>query len=141
LLGIADGEIVGADDSVLGSATLRSERLGPVGRCDHLLAVRGAYVPIEQKPSTGRLYASHMLQVGALCLLIEDVYGVRPPYGVVVLADGTQERVPFTPELEQRVLQTRAEMRNILTTGEWPGPRWVPSKCHGCGYRQVCWSR
>jgi len=138
LLGIADGEIVSADDSFIGSANLHSERLGLAGRCDHLLQVQRAYVPVEQKPSAGRLYESHILQVGALCVLIEDVYGVRPPYGVVVLADGMQERVPFTKELEQRVVRTMAEMRRILGTREGPGPRWMPSKCSGCGYRPAC---
>lgn len=140
LLGIADGEIVSADDSFTGSPSLHSERLGLAGRCDHLLQVGRAYVPVEQKPSAGRIYESHILQVGALCLLIEEVYGVRPPYGVVVLADGIQERVPFTKDLEQRVLRAMGAMRQILRTREAPGPRWIPSKCSGCSYRQVCWS-
>ena len=54
-LGIADGTIVAADDSVIRAPTLRSERLGLVGRCDHLLRVGDALVPVEQKPSARRL--------------------------------------------------------------------------------------
>jgi len=138
-LGIADGVVVSADDSVIRAPTLRSERLGLVGRCDHLLRVGGAYVPVEQKPSARRLQQSHILQVGALCLLVEEVYGVRPPYGVVVLAGGSQERVVFTEELERGVVRTMAEMRRILENGEAPGPRWVPAKCRACGYHTVCW--
>jgi CRISPR-associated exonuclease Cas4 len=140
LLGIADGKIVSADDSITGSSNLHSERLGVAGRCDHLLRVQRAYVPVEQKPSARRLYESHIIQMGALCVLIEDVYGVRPPYGVVVLADGIKERVSFTKELEQRVLRTMADMRSLLRTQEQPGPRWVQAKCGTCGYRQLCWS-
>lgn len=119
--------------------TLRSQRLGLVGRCDHLLRVGGAYVPVEQKPSSRRLQQSHILQVGALCMLVHEVYGVRPPYGVVVLAGGAQERVAFTEELERGVLRTMAQMRRMLENGEAPGPRWVPAKCRACGYHPVCW--
>lgn len=128
-----------AADTLIRAPTLRSDRLGLVGRCDHLLRVDGAYVPVEQKPSARRLQQSHILQVGALCLLVQDVYGVRPPYGVVVLAGGTQERVTFTEELERGVVRTMAEMRRILENGEAPGPRWVPAKCRACGYHPVCW--
>jgi CRISPR-associated exonuclease Cas4 len=130
---------VSADDSLIRAPTLRSERLGLVGRCDHLLRVGDAYVPVEQKPTARRLQPSHILQVGALCLLVQDVYGVRPPYGVVVLADGSQERVTFSEELERGVVRTMAEMRRILATGAPPGPRWVGAKCHACGYCPICW--
>ncbi len=139
VLGIAEGTIVSADDSLIRAPTLRSERLGLVGRCDHLLRVGDAYVPVEQKPSARRLQQSHILQVGALCLLVHDVYGVRPPYGVVVLADGSQEQVTFSKELERGVVRTMAEMRRILETGEAPGPWWVAAKCRACGYHPVCW--
>lgn len=138
-LGIADGVVVSADDSLIRAPTLHSERLGLVCRCDHLLRVGETYVPVEQKPSARRLHQSHILQLGALCLLVQEVYGVRPPYGVVVLADGTQERVAFTEELERGVLRTMAEMRRVLAAGEPSGPRWLASKCHACGYRPICW--
>lgn len=98
-----------------------------------------AYVPVELKPSVRRLQQSHILQVGALCLLVQDVYGVRPPYGVVVLADGSQERITFSEELERGVVRAMAEMRRMLENGEAPGPRWVPAKCRACGYHPVCW--
>ena len=138
-LGIGEGTIVSADDSLIRAPTLRSARLGLVGRCDHLLRVGNAYVPVEQKPSARRLQQSHMLQMGALCLLVHDVYGVRPPYGVVVLADGSQARVTFSKELERGVVRTMAEMRRILASGEPPGPRWAAAKCRACGYHPVCW--
>ena len=54
-----------------------------------------------------------------------------PAFNVVVLADGTQERVTFSEELERAVVRTMAEMRRILATGEPPGPRWVGKKVPG----------
>lgn len=138
-LGIADGAIISADDSLIRAPTLRSERLGLVGRCDHLLRVGGAYVPVEQKPSARRLQQSHILQVGALCLLVEDIYGVRPPYGVVVLANGRREQVTFSESLERGVLRTMAEMRRILVAREPTVPRRLAPNCRACGYHPLCW--
>lgn len=63
-----------------------------------------------------------MLQVAAQCLLVEDVYGVRPPYALLVL-NGVQERVPFTPALEGRLLETMARMRDLVATDARPGGR------------------
>jgi CRISPR-associated protein Cas4 len=140
-LGLEDGAVVAADDSELGLVTLRSERLGLVGRPDQILRAGRAYIPVEQKPSAGRLYTSHVMQVAAQCMLVHEVYGVRPPFGVVVLAGGRSHRVAFTPELERRVLETMRSMRRILATGDSPGPRWVAAKCTPCGYRDVCWSQ
>ena len=96
-LGVMGATIVSADDSRRAASTLKSRRLGLVGRPDHLLRSNGVLIPVEQKPSARKLHASHILQVAAQCLLIEEIYKVRPPYGVVVLAGGVQERVAFTP--------------------------------------------
>jgi len=139
--GLEDGELIGADDAELGIATLRSDRLGLVGRPDQILRVGRFFIPVEQKPSARRLYPSHAMQVAAQCMLVEEAYGVRPPYGVVVLKGGISERVPFTPELERRVHETIQEMRWILKSEHRPGPRWVQSKCIPCGYRDVCWDQ
>jgi CRISPR-associated exonuclease Cas4 len=79
------------------------------------------------------------MQVAAQCLLVEEVYGVRPPFGIVVLADGIREKVPFTPKLERRLLQTMADMRDLIATETEPGPRWVAPKCRACSFVETCW--
>jgi len=38
------------------------------------------------------LQQSHIVQISALCMLVDDLCGVRPPYGIVVVAGGVQER-------------------------------------------------
>ena len=53
-----------------------------------MLRLGNALIPVEQKPSARRLQPSHILQVAAQCLLVEEAYGVRPPYGVVALSGG-----------------------------------------------------
>ena len=138
-LGLGRGRVTAADDSRLGSATLRSERLGLVARPDHVLDVGRMRIPVEQKPSAQRVWPSHTLQVSAQCALLEEVSGVRPSHAVLVLANGLQQQVPFTPELEQHLRDTMQRMRGILETGEAPGPCWSRGKCAGCGYRRICW--
>jgi CRISPR-associated exonuclease Cas4 len=138
-LGLGRGQLAYADDSLVRRPTLRSERLLLAGRPDLLEKVDGAYVPVEHKPSSRRLQQSHILQVAAQCVLVEEVYGVRPPHGVVVLAGGVRERVTFSPELERGVLRVMEDMRRILASGAPPGPAWAPAKCRACGFQRVCW--
>jgi CRISPR-associated protein Cas4 len=138
ILGLEDGAIVAADDTDLGSPTLRSDRLGLVGRPDHLLRSGRHLIPVEHKPRARRAQPSYVMQLAAQCLLVTDVYGVRPPYGILVLADGW-ERLEFTPELERRLLATMAEMREWLFEDAEPGPRWVEAKCRRCAFSSTCW--
>jgi CRISPR-associated exonuclease Cas4 len=138
-LGVETRTIVAADDSRIGAPTLRSARFRIVGRPDHLVRSGGVIIPIEQKPHARQLHDSHVLQVAAQCLLVQEVYGQRPPYGIVVLADGHKQVVPFTPALERRLLATMHEMRTIIASRREPGRRWVEHKCASCGFQRVCW--
>jgi CRISPR-associated exonuclease Cas4 len=138
-LGIGSAAIVAADDSELAAPTLRSARYGLVGRPDHLVRMGRTLIPVEQKPSARRVQPSHILQVAAQCLLVQEVYGVRPPYGLLVLAGGVREQIQFTPALERQLLDTMARMRRLIISGDDPGPRWVQQKCPGCSFRGTCW--
>jgi len=138
-LGIGSATIVAADDSELAAPTLRSARYWLVGRPDHLVRIGWALVPVEQKPSARRVQPAHVLQVAAQCLLVQEVYGVRPPYGLLVLAGGVREQVQFTPSLERQLVETMARMRGLLRSGDDPGPRWVQQKCPRCSFRRSCW--
>ena len=139
-LGLDHGALIAADDSSLSMPTLRSTRLGLVGRPDHLVRSGRYLIPVEQKPRARRAQPSHIMQVAAQCLLVHEVYGVRPPYGLLVLAGGVQERVAYSRDLEQRVLATIVEMRELLVSETEPGPRWVAPKCRACGFHPTCWS-
>jgi hypothetical protein len=52
-LGIPSATIVAADDARLGASTLRSRRLGLVGRPDHLVRQGRMLIPVEQKARAG----------------------------------------------------------------------------------------
>ncbi len=138
-VGLNDETIESTDDAGMSAPTLRSKRYGLVGRPDQLVRVGRTFIPVEQKPRARRLQPSHMVQVAAQCLLVQEVYGVRPPYGLLVLAGGSQQRVEFSPALERRLLDTMAQMRALLSASTAPEPCWVAAKCRGCGFRETCW--
>jgi CRISPR-associated exonuclease Cas4 len=86
--GLGNGETVALDD-----VTLYSERLQLVGRPDRIIRDSDTLIPEEWK-SSKRINQGHRLQLGAYFLLIEEEFGVRPPYGVVVLGDGSRSKIP-----------------------------------------------
>jgi CRISPR-associated exonuclease Cas4 len=90
-IGLNKEVVVFADDSALGTPTLRSARYGLVGRPDQLVRVGRMVIPVEHKPKARRMQQSHVLQLAAQCLLVQEVYGVRPSCGLLVLANGAQD--------------------------------------------------
>jgi CRISPR-associated exonuclease Cas4 len=138
-VGLSTGTIATTDDAAERAPTLRSRRYGLVGRPDQLVRVGRALIPVEQKPKARRLQQSHILQVAAQCLLVQEVYGIRPPYGIVVLAGGYRHKVEFSPSLELRLLDTMTRMRAMLSATAPPEPLWVEGKCRACSFRQTCW--
>jgi len=118
---------------------LRSQRYGLVGRPDQLVRVGRAFIPVEQQPRSRRVQPSHVLQVAAQCPSVQEVYGVRPPYGLLVLADGQPQRVEFSPSLERHLLETMDKIRELLRARFAPEPFWIGPKCRACGFREACW--
>jgi hypothetical protein len=77
LLGLRNEKVESTDDQEMRPMPmLRSDRYGLVGRPDQLVRVGRAFVPVEQKPNARRLQPSHVLQLAAQCLLVQEVYGV-----------------------------------------------------------------
>ena len=131
--GLGAGETVALD-----SVTLYSARLNLVGRPDRIVRSGGRYIPEEWK-SSRRVSRGHELQLGTYFLLIEEVYGVRPPYGVVVLGDGSRVRVRNTRALRAEVLAIAARIREQRARLSLPVRVNQPAaKCRQCGQRANC---
>lgn len=133
LRGLGSGETVALDN-----VTLYSERLKLVGRPDRIVRQGGSLIPEEWKPSK-KVSHGHRLQLGAYFLLIEEEYGERPPFGVVVLGDGSRVEVENTDALRSEVLaiagkirEHRARLASEIPVGQ---PAW---KCRICGRRANC---
>ena len=120
---------------------LRSESLGLVGRPDYLIETDGGVVPVEAKsaavPPDGRPRDSHVAQLAAYCLLVEEVLGASVPYGLIKYRD-REVRVEYTPELKESALALLEEMNDAAHADEVHRSHEDPRRCAGCSLRDVC---
>jgi CRISPR-associated exonuclease Cas4 len=124
---------------------LVSEALELVGRPDYLIEADGGVVPVEVKstasPAGGRPYDSHLAQLAAYCLLVEDVLGARVPYGLVKYRD-REVRVEYTDELRGWALslieELKADMNASAEGREVHRSHDDPRRCAGCSLRDAC---
>ncbi len=143
--GLPAGAVVysdtGAEQAV--PAPLISRRYGLIGKPDYLVeAGHGAVrtmIPVEVKSrrQPGTPPAGHILQLATYCLIIEDIYGVAPSYGILRYADGSQT-IAFTPELRRAVLDAAGHIRAARTAPDVPRSHQEAGRCAHCGYRQGC---
>ena len=131
--GLGPGETIALDD-----LTLFSERLKLAGRPDRIVRQGKALIPEEWK-SSKRVSEGHRLQLGTYFLLIEEGYGVRPPFGGVVLGDGSRVKVKNTERLRSKVLGIAERIReHRATIREEIAVRQPAAKCRACGQRANC---
>jgi CRISPR-associated exonuclease Cas4 len=120
---------------------LRSETLGLVGRPDYLIETDGGIVPVEAKsaavPPDGRPRDSHVAQLAAYCLLVEEVLGASVPYGLIKYRD-RDVRVEYTQELREHALALIEEMNDAAVADEVHRSHEDPRRCAGCSLREVC---
>jgi CRISPR-associated exonuclease Cas4 len=123
------------------SESLRSLRYGLIGKPDYLVRLPEGIAPIEVKscraPASGRPYEGHLFQLAAYCLLVEDVFGVQVPHGLVNYEDRSIQ-VDFTPSLRASLLELLNEMRAAKGGEELHIDHNRPGKCRSCGFRTVC---
>jgi len=116
----------------------RTHRLA--GKPDYLVQQGRDIVPVEVKsahaPSDGPR-RSHVLQLAAYCLLVEETYRQKPKYGIVKYAD-RMFAVDYTDALRAALLDVIAAMRDDLTRGAAERSHDEAVRCVHCGYRQAC---
>lgn len=122
------------------ATTLRSERYRLVGRPDELRRLSdGRLVPVELKsrstPPRGPT-PSHVAQVRAYCLLVEETTGMSPPYGILRYADG-EFRVRWDGRARVELLSVRAELLRPYDGRATPSP----GRCAQCPWVRVCDAR
>lgn len=131
--GLGSGQTVALDN-----VTLFSERLQLVGRPDRIVREGETLIPEEWK-SSKRVNDGHRLQLGAYFLLIQEEYGERPPFGVVVLGDGSRVEVENTEALRSQVLAIAEKIRERRRAIREEIPvRQPAAKCRACGQRRNC---
>ena len=120
---------------------LISKRYGLIGRPDYLIRTDKGIVPVEAKsarlPLSGRPYDSHVMQLAAYCLLVEDVLHVDVPYRILRYRD-REVQVDYTSELMEELLDIIDEMREARRFDEVHRDHEDARRCANCYMREVC---
>jgi CRISPR-associated exonuclease Cas4 len=113
------------------------------GRPDYLVRQGRDVIPVEVKsghtPSNGP-YTSHILQLAAYCLLVEEEHRRRPPRGIIVYASEADHafEIDYTPALTEELLSVLDEMRYALAEGAAQRDHDQVARCQTCGYQESC---
>ncbi len=132
------GRLLSVDTPAAPGRLLRSERWKLAGRPD-AIRVRpdGRSVPIEVKsrPAPRRGPPdSHVAQLWAYCLLLEESTGRAPPYGVLRYGDGREYELPWDEAARSWLWQVRRAVGRPYA-GE---DRASPGRCSRCVFRSRC---
>ncbi|MGD0250795.1 MAG: PD-(D/E)XK nuclease family protein [Thermoplasmata archaeon] len=132
------GRLVAVDAGA--PATLRSYRYRIQGRPDSLRETSdGSLIPVEVKSRgspRGGPVRSHLVQVWAYCLLVEESTGRAPPFGILRYADA-EFRVRWDAPARQELLAIRAELARPYDGRANPSP----ARCARCPWVAVCDAR
>ena len=120
---------------------LISRAYGLIGKPDYLVRTDEGIVPVEVKstkcPPGGRAYDSHVMQLAAYCLLVEDLIERSVPYGIIRYAD-REILVDYTPELRDELLLLLEEMNEAAGAEDVHRSHGDARRCSGCSMREVC---
>lgn len=136
--GIPAGRVVYRDLDRPGR-TLYSKKHRIAGKPDYIVKYHGHLIPVEVKSAhASRPHENHVLQLASYCLLIEECYNTRVPYGILVYADGTEHRVEFDGRIRLALISTIRDMRARLHDGRASRNHSRESRCVKCRFREEC---
>ncbi len=140
--GLPAGRVIYADTSDWRATNkpLFSEYYRLAGKPDYLVRQGRQMIPVEVKSSLAPQDGprrSHVLQLAAYCLLVEENYSQRPKYGIVKYADRMFE-IDYTDQLRSALLQVLDLMRDDLARGAATRSHHEAARCVHCGYRHEC---
>jgi CRISPR-associated exonuclease Cas4 len=142
--GLPHGHVIYADTGAWNRCEkpLFSRRYLLTGKPDYLVDDSGTRIPVEVKSTAcpPSPYRSHVLQLAAYCLLVEEEVGQPPPYGIIKYQDQACT-VEYTAPLRTELLSLLAEMRQDLAADDVSPSHANPNRCRSCGYQEECSER
>ena len=140
LYGIYKGKIEYTDKMDEGSRMLFSKKLNIRGKPDYVVRIKGKFVPVEIK--TGKIpkgpHFSHILQIAAYCMLINEHYQSRPPYGIITYGKSQKHKIVYDDKLENLLIEKIHDMRKCMETNAAHRNHHRMGKCRSCSRRHWC---
>ena len=140
-IGMPEGKIVYADQELWGKPekAFYDASLGLTGKPDYLIQSSQGIIPVEVKSmwAPQQPYDSHVLQLGAYCLLAEKHFGKRPLYGLLRYRNRTF-KIPYTLALEEKFEETVEIIQGQKDLDEVCRSHDQPNRCARCGFRERC---
>jgi CRISPR-associated exonuclease Cas4 len=140
LTGLPDGRLVSRDtDAEEQGRPLYSARYGLTGTPDYVVRTSRGLVPVEVKPGRNEAepHESHLLQVLAYCLLLEEEQGKAPPYGLLRYSSQTF-KVDYNSGTRAYLLAVMDDMRHAAESDDLPRNHNQAQRCRACAYGPVC---
>ncbi|MFZ2360961.1 MAG: PD-(D/E)XK nuclease family protein [Anaerolineae bacterium] len=141
--GLPQGRLVYADTGRWSAVAQPyfSQRHRLTGKPDYLVDSDEGLVPVEVKhtaaPAGGQAYASHVMQLAAYCLLVEEAHGEAPPYGLIRYTNATIQ-IDYTQTLRSRLLELLEELRASRGRDDVRRSHRDPARCRACGVQHAC---
>jgi CRISPR-associated exonuclease Cas4 len=139
--GLPDGDLIYSDNMSEDYPVLVSDSYGLKGRPDALVRTEaGQLIPVERKKTRGprnRPYDGDLIQATAYCILVEEQYGITPPFLRIQYADRWFDE-PYTSERKAWVLETCERVRGARPRSDCRRSHRIPAKCRNCGQRPNC---
>lgn len=139
--GLPEGEVVYVDTRAWDRTErpLFSRKYRLTGKPDYLVREGANLIPVEVKSRAAppAPYRSHVMQLAAYGLLVEEALGAPAPYGLIHYRDRTF-RVALTPALRAELLDVLAAMRRDASARSVRRSHAQPERCTHCGFRDAC---
>lgn len=140
-MGLPSGRIIYTDTQkwVRQEQALYDAEIGLTGKPDYLVEQGDEIIPVEVK--SGKIgsapYDTHIYQLAAYCLLVEQLMGKRPSHGVLHYPNRTYA-IDYTSGLKNKLLELLNEMRGNDRRKELHRSHNNLLRCQACGYRMIC---
>ncbi len=147
--GLPTGKVVTLDlhDRQRLQTPLFSKRYRLTGQPDYLIQRGKEWIPVEVK-TVGEVhqpYESHIFQLLAYCLLVEEHYGYQHRDGYLHYRsrfardrEGITYQIEYTPERRKRLIDLLGQMHSLEQVADIDRSHQEVARCRGCGYASLC---
>lgn len=140
-VGLPSGRVIFADHNQWGRVEkpLYDPTFNLTGKPDFLIEQGDVIIPVEVKSGRGKTapYDSHIYQLAAYCLLVEQSFGIRPPYGILHYSN-QDIAVDYTPQLEQEIIDLLRDIRSQERRRNIGRSHHSSNRCQRCSYLAAC---